>query len=783
MQKEFMLSCATIRKAKGHTASLFIMFLITALLLNAGFLVLINFSSYFDKMTEQLHTSDMYFLMPRAAYAGGVEAYLKNSGAVSKMQKENSIEADATIPYNGKNRDISLIFNNTDTSRGMSRWKFVGKHLSPDSMSAYVPYVLKADGGYKLNDKLKVTVKGTVLTFTIKGFTDDIFFSSFDCGDLSIFLSNETFDKVQKKLSNQNDIALVFANLSKTNINLDDGVKKTVEQKCHISSETAENTVASIKLPLIRMSRVFMASMISAMMVVFAAIIALVCLIVIRFRISNSIDDDMVKIGSLKAIGYSSRQIISSILLQFGMIAFAGSVVGILLSYLSIPALSNVFSHQSGLMWAQGFDAGLSGSVLFAILLIVLLVSLFTARRIRRIEPIVALRGGIVTHSFKKNYFPLEKTRGRLPFIFALKSIFQNKKSSIMIAVILVFVSFSSSFSVAMFYNSAIDTTNFAKTPGIEISNAEAYLGPSLDCAKTKKEVTNMPGVRKVQFIDESTVETGNTNVKIFIMDDYSKKETDTVYSGRYPRHDNEIAVGGTLAQTMHKKMGDMLTLKSGGHKADYLITGLTQGSTMAGMTAFITHSGMLKLSPSYKQQLLQVYLNKGYKSGDFLKKLTAKYGKAITGTIDMDKAFEQGMGAYTSMLAQVGIVTLIINILVVMLVLYLVINSAIIRRKREIGIQKAIGFTTFQLMNEISLGFLPSVITGAVIGVILGITQTNTVMSNVQRSMGIMKAFYIITPGLIILFNIAVVIFSYLISMFITFRIRKITAYSLVSE
>jgi Predicted ABC-type transport system involved in lysophospholipase L1 biosynthesis, permease component len=778
-----MLSFANIRKTKGQTFSLFIMFLITALLLNAGLLVFIDFGSYFQKTTQELNTSDTYFLMPGSFYSKQVRQSIKNNSAVLKMQKENSMLANVSIPYNGDKWERTFLFNDADASRGLSKWKFDGAHLAPDSMSIYLPYVLSADGGYKLNEKIKITVKNTVLTFTIKGFTEDAFFSSPDTGPLGVYLPHKTWVKVEKRLGGQYDAALVFVNLSKTNNSIEAGIKDIVKRQESISSSDLDNSISTVDLPLIKSVRTLMASIVSAMSVAFAAVIAIVCLIVIRFRIGNSIEDDMVKIGSLKAMGYTSGQIVSSVVLQFVLIAFVGSAAGILLSYLTTPVLSAVFVHQSGFMWVQGFDGLISGITLCAILLVVVLVSLLAARRIHRLTPIVALRGGIVTHSFKKNYFPLNRSQGSLPVVFALKSIFQNGKSSMMIAVILAFVGFSSAFSVVMFYNSAVDTTNFATIPGVELSNAETYLSPTADSAKIVKEIKAMKGVRKVQFLDNSAGTVDGTNADIFIMDGYAQKETNTVYAGRYPRHDNEIAVSGVLADSIQKRIGDTVTLKISGKKVDYLITGLSQGSSYGGVNVYLTRAGMLKLNPNFKQQILEIYTNKGVGSDKLIKRLNGKFGKLLLQTVNMDEEFQQGMGMYTDIVSKVGVAMFVINILVVILVLYFVINSSIVRKKRELGIQKAIGFTTVQLMNQISLGFLPPIILGVIVGSLLGITQTNAIMSVVQRSMCIMKANYIITPGWIGLFGVAIVIVSYLTSLLITYRIREISAYSLVSE
>ena len=785
MRKEFMLAFANVRKEKGHTVSLFLMFLIAALVLNAGLLVMLNFGSYFEKMAKELNASDTYLLLPTNLYNNDVKQFVSGNGAVRRLQTESSVGGNVTIPYSGDNRNISVLLNNADVKRDLSRWKFVGEHLAPEGdMPAYVPYVLNIDGNYHLNDKLTVTFGNqTKLTFTIKGFTDDTFFSSFDTGYLGMYLPEQTMKSVEQKLGNKYDKTLIFANVTEQENNLASGVKEMLQNKHLISVTDADNLISSIGLPLIRMSRTLMASVMASIMVVFAAIIVIVCLSVIRFRIATSIDDDMLKIGSLKAMGYTSRQIMESIALQFTSVAVLGSVAGILLSYLTTPALSDVFAHQSGLLWIQGFDPAVGGITLCFILAVVLLVSLLSARRIRRLNPIVALRGGIVTHSFRKNYLPLQKSKGRLSFLLGMKSMLQNKKVSIMVTVILTIVSFAGAFSVVLYYNSAVDTTKFSQVPGIEQSDVEGYFNPGTGHEEIVTQIKKMAGVRKVQYLDRLTGSAENTTINLYAMDDYSQKETRTIYDGRYPRHDNEVAMAGVVARTMNKKIGDTVTLKIGARQQDYLITGFTQGITMGGSVAFLTHDGILKLNPDFQQQSLEIYLSDKTKSAEFVKTLDREYGKSFLATMDINKAFEQSMGAYTSVFSEVGAVIFLVTALIVVLVLYFVVNSSITRQKRTLGIQKAIGYTTFQLMNQVSMSILIPVAAGVLLGSVLGITQTNNVMSLGESAIYIAKADYIITPGWIALCGLAILALSYVISLLVTYRIRKISAYALISE
>jgi putative ABC transport system permease protein len=445
--------------------------------------------------------------------------------------------------------------------------------------------------------------------------------------------------------------------------------------------------------------------------------------------------------------------------------------------------LSDVFAQQSGLMWVQGFDGVLSSIALSLILSIVVIVAFFAARRINRLNPIVALRGGIITHSFLKNHLPLSTSIGSLPIVLAFKALLQNKKQSIMIAVIIIAVSFAGTFAVVMFYNTTVDTETFSKTPGVELSNTVAYLKPDINSTKLFNNINNISDVRKVQYIDEAMAKIDKIDVIVFVMDDYSKKETDTVYQGRYPLHSNEIVLAGLLANMLEKTIGDSVVLKIGDKEVQFIITGLSQGSYMGGMNASIRRDAILKLNPNFKQQSLQIYLKKGVNAGEFIKNLEKLYGDSFSSTLDMDKNMELSIGAYTSIASKVGIAILVVTIAIVILVLYFVINSSVIRRKRELGIQKAIGFTTFQLMNQLSLGFLPPIIASVSIGCVVGIIQINSIMSVAQRAMGIMKADFIITPIWIALFGAAIVIVSYFTSMIITYRIRNISAYALVSE
>ncbi|NLK04408.1 MAG: hypothetical protein GX319_08370, partial [Clostridiales bacterium] len=154
MNKILMLTVSNIKKTIGHTISLFIMFLIAALLLNSGLLISINFNKFFNDTCNELNTSNIYYTMPSRIYDDELRQYIRDHENLISMQEEYSIWADVKVKYNDEERGLTLLMNDASFNRDLSKWKFVGEHLpvESDEMSIYLPSIFRESGNYNLND-------------------------------------------------------------------------------------------------------------------------------------------------------------------------------------------------------------------------------------------------------------------------------------------------------------------------------------------------------------------------------------------------------------------------------------------------------------------------------------------------------------------------------------------------------------------------------------------------------------------------------------------------------
>lgn len=66
------------------------------------------------------------------------------------------------------------------------------------------------------------------------------------------------------------------------------------------------------------------------LLLLFAAILIITIFVMIRNRIANNIEEQMTNIGTMGALGYTSKQVIGMYILEYGILAIIGGVLGII---------------------------------------------------------------------------------------------------------------------------------------------------------------------------------------------------------------------------------------------------------------------------------------------------------------------------------------------------------------------------------------------------------------------------------------------------------------------
>ncbi|BFH62031.1 ABC transporter permease [Paenibacillus azoreducens] len=779
----FNLAMANIKKAKGAAASLFTLILAAVLLLNVGITIISSMGGFYGQKVKELHGAHVNIAMTRASLKQSYVDFIQNYDGVQQAETEQIILMPRTaVRFDKKvKNDFSLrtALLNADSPRSIAPLKLIRESASYEKGGIYVPYSLHASGGYQIGDSFSLTYKNKHYDYRIAGFFESTMMGKPNLAMIAFYLPDSSFRQLQIELGPEADgilISAVFADNKHPDTLLRDYHKQFPESNESIdpgfwSADIAQAQHSTLTIHIVAM-----------ILVAFAAVIVLVSMIVIKFRISGSIEDGMVNIGVLQAVGYTSSQILISIVLQFMLIAAAASIMGVAISYAVIPAFGGIITKLTGLLWPGGAHIGSDTSSAFVILFLVLIVSLLSSVRIRSLHPVAALRGGMNNHNFKRNHFPLDKTKGGLQFVLACKNIAVGLRQNLMIAAIVAAIAFAAVFSVILYYNIADDKTPFLRMIGTETPNVGIEVQPGQDSGQLLMQLKRMPGVKKAIILDYITTSIEGRLVMTDFSDDYGQVDNPTVYQGRYPKYDNEIVISGGLARSLGKNIGDTIQVHLGKSTEPYLITGLNQSLNSWSNGASLTIAGVQRLAPGHQGMSINVYLD-GIENEFFMSGVKAKYGSMIQSATNTDQLTKNQTRVYISAVFSVMVAILTITVLVVVLILYLVITAALLKRKRELGILKAIGYTTFQLRSQIALSFVPVVIVGVLIGGVLGGICTNSILKMLLSGAGIYNVQLIIPVPLILLLSLSIILLAYFASMMVSGRIKRIAAYGLISE
>jgi len=507
-------------------------------------------------------------------------------------------------------------------------------------------------------------------------------------------------------------------------------------------------------------------------------------LIVIRFRIVNSIEENMTNIGVLKSMGYRSRQIVASYVLQFGGIALVGAVPGLVASYAFLPLISRMLLPLIALDWAPAFSAGMAAIPLLVVLFAVCLIAYISARRIGKLHPLAALRGAISQKNITRTVLPLDNSRGPLSFLLALKYLLRNKKQAIAITVIIAAVTMASVAGIAVDYNMNEGRDGFARALMGELPDANYTLKTGVDGEAFRRRMIERPDVRKAIAYDSFyQILVEDYSVAVVVTEDCSLLEGKTLLEGRHPENEREVALGTAISKVSGKRPGDTVTIKVGEREEDYVVTGVVQYMNFNGFNGIMTGDGVNRVDPGFTFESYNVYIAEGVNIGAALDSLEASENGNIGASFRSAEQLDAVLGSMSGIFAAVAAGIVAVTGFVVILTLYVTIKTVLLRKRRELGVQKALGFTTMQLMNQNALSFTPIILAGVALGAVAGYFLLNPMMGALLGSVGVVKTELPVPLGRTFAISGLLMAFAYIVSMALSLRIRKVSAYALVTE
>lgn len=783
MRKCFLLAKSNISRAKGQTIAIVVLVLIAAMLLNIWLMLSLDYTQNFDRKSAEMSSEDVVFAYKTSKddFVSHLESIIKQDSRTSSYSLQDCLVISATSKYAGgkiATNYMALSFEDA-LSRELGKYEIVEVDENVAGEKVYLPYLFKTGGGYKIGDTFDISFTNKTYTMNIAGFYENMMLGSFNASLCSLLFDTETYKTIQQNHGEETGAVVASVKLH----NRDDGEKFNGTVIEEVAKSYPTISCISNYYSITMQARTLTASIFSAIISGIAFLILLIAVIVLASNVANYILENMKNLGALKAVGYTSKQLILSLLFQFICIGLFSTLVGIGLSYVVYPIIGSLLITQTGISYAIKFLA-VPMLITVAVILLVIATTIFvSSKKVKKITPIVALRQGIETHNFKKNHVPLEKTKAPLNLAISLKTMFSNSRQSITMGITAVALSLLIVFSCVMLQNFTIDSTTSLGLFAGEQGSINAVISVSAEKNDTfTSDMASDTDVTKSNLYHLSKVNHEDTAVMCNIIEAGADLNyTQICYDGRLPKFDNEVAVGGKYAKVHKLKIGDTITLKKSDKSFEYLVSGFTQSTSFMGEDFTVTLDGYEKIG-TLDSYTYYVNLRDGVSTNDFISRITETYGKDILATANTEEIIEGSMGVYISLVEIIVVAIIILTLIIVLFVLYLMVKTLLLKKKKDYGVFKAVGFTTWQLVLQTALSFMPSIIFCVILGTFIGGLFINQLLTLFFSGIGIMKCAFTIPIPLLIIAGIGVILFAFVFACLLSLKVRKITPKSLLT-
>lgn len=778
MRKSVLLVRSNLRRAKGQTAAIIVLIFLAALMLNLWLMLSMDYRQNFKRCHDRLNAEHVTMAVDgdTSEIREFITDTLKADKRTAEFFLDSVLHMVGSFEYNGGEMNSELIFMEKEDAISRKIGKIEIIEDSSHTSGIYMPVLYRSDD-IAVGKTMDISIGSRTMSYTVCGFFNSAMTGSHNCSMCGVLMTEDCYQEL-KEAGYAPGATLCSIRLhDKDECENYDAMLKDAVSARYPAARTVSNTYA-----LVSQSRYISQMICSGIMSAMACFILIIALVVIASNIINYIQENMKNLGALKAVGYMSRQLIASLQLQFTGIALVIALIGAGVSYVLFPYVNEMMISQTGIPYEVHFLPAPFFLTLAALGGTVSCVVWLSSRRIRKVEPIVALRQGVQTHTFKRNHIPLEGARTPLNLALALKTTMSGMKHNVTVCITMLVLSLVAVFSGLMVRNMIMDSAPFLNM--IVGETADSCI--NVEAEAEERFLTEMNLDERVQKVylyhSLQVTHVGGDVLMATLADDFSKvNNQEVMIEGRFPKYDNEIAIAAKYAAEKELKIGDEIRIKADGRQDGYIISGFVQISNNLGKDCLFTRKGYERLG-EFENTSYYLNLTDGTDIETFNSEVKEKYGDKVNATIDIDATIQSGASVYVSLMKIIVMAVLVLSILVITFVLYLLVRTMVSNKRRDYGILKALGFTTGQLIRQTALSFMPAVILSTITGVTVCSFIINPLTALFLRNIGIVKCTFTVPVWYNILAGMGMILSAFMIACLLSLKIKKITPRALLA-
>lgn len=698
-----------------------------------------------DNFIGYANVADLTMVLATDEEKGALDKALDGYEGITKYGAEELCEIkadDITAVTDGKTKGIQSKGN--DLYIGYTGAEYIkpldeqGDDLVLKEGETALPYVLMDANGIHTGDELRFQINGKTYSYTVACQSRDIVFGNDMSGMNRFLFCKADYDKMTAGSSN--------VRIYIYSVNTDD-----VDETKELMENAAPKTIMSTFMKgTFRLLYVF-DMVVAALLIVIGICLILISMMILKFSLTFTIEDNYREIGVMKAIGLREFAIRKIYFVKYLAIVTAGAVLGF---FISIPASAVMIKSVSkNMVLGKG---GISVNLLcaFAVIVFVAGISILFTGKLKKISAIDAIRNGENGERYRKRRgLSLYKRKHMNTVSFlGLNDILCNKRR-----YIVLFLTFCISFVLITVPLNTLTTMESDEMAVKFNMNPDAAVYMEKLEAENDKNIHDTRALQDAMHRVEGELrEKGyeaDLSVGAFFFISFATEDDEKTFKhlafypvgdkgnslqyneGTAPELENEIAFSQKVMEANGLQIGDRVTAKISGEKKSFIITGTYTDYMQLGESARLNPTidmGGEIVSNYWKTNVvMDTELSQG-ELADKLKKELPQYE-----WLTAQEVIDINVGSVKDVMKGMQIPMTGMLCVLIMLIVLLMMKLFIAREKGQLAMLKSIGYKNRYIQKWLVMRMVWVVILSMVFAVPLSMLSNAFILRPIFAIMG----------------------------------------------
>lgn len=292
LKKIITISKYFFKKNLKDIISFSIILFIATILFSSSIIINCNISKDYNEEFYRLNTASSFFVIPSVQYTDNILEDIKNMEGIIDSEVQQGIMLTIPVDMEGSVQEQNQIFYNIDDNLNINKREIIKSLNNNEESGIYLSnytFIHSQD----IKDRYEFNIDNIHYTFNIKGVVNEMQYGNYSSSVIGEYLESDSYNYL---LSNNKDkeITTISVRAENNHLAYNDISKYLSRHNINVLNKNYKEQSENQRLAI--------SNILVLILMVFSLVIATISLFVSKFKIEQTIEEEMANMGALEAI-------------------------------------------------------------------------------------------------------------------------------------------------------------------------------------------------------------------------------------------------------------------------------------------------------------------------------------------------------------------------------------------------------------------------------------------------------------------------------------------------